>query len=68
MKLGKATANLLKIPLICKFFVIWAKDNKAGMLKSMGARLAHPCFLRAENSADGHGAGEVACGHDVEFA
>lgn len=68
MMLGKATANLLKIPLICKFFVIGAKDKKAGMLKSKGAPNAHPCFLRAENSADGHGAGEVACGHDVEFA
>lgn len=68
MMLGKATANLLKIPLICKFFVIGAKDNKAGMLKSMGARLAHPCFLRVRRSADGHSAGEVAGGHDVEFA
>jgi len=68
MMLGKATANLLKIPLICKFFVIGAEDNKAGVLKSKGARLAHPCFLRAENSADGHSAGEVACGHDIEFA
>ncbi len=68
MMLGKATANLLKIPLICKFFVIGAEDNKAGMLKSMGAPNAHPCFLRAENSADGHSAGEVTGGHDVEFA
>ena len=39
MMLGKATANLLKIPLICKFFVIGAEDNKAGMLKKAWVRV-----------------------------
>lgn len=38
MMLGKATANLLKIPLICKFFVIGAEDNEAGVLKKAWVR------------------------------